>query len=103
MNFLDAVKTCYKNYAKFKGRASRSEFWFFWSFNYIIYAILTIIALNISLKFFWFLGAFFRTFLAGFDAIMIHQKWALNLEWRRRLTKYMMDLYFTRNKSSPRG
>eukprot|EP00942_MAST-04A_sp_MAST-4A-sp1_P002841 g2841.t1 len=45
----------------------------------------------------WFLGAFFRTFLAGFDAIMIHQKWALNLEWRRRLTKYMMDLYFTRN------
>jgi len=45
----------------------------------------------------WFLGAFFRTFLAGFDAIMIHEKWALNLEWRRRLTKYMMDLYFTRN------
>ena len=43
MNFLDAVKTCYKNYAKFKGRASRSEFWYFWLFNYAIYAILIII------------------------------------------------------------
>ena len=28
---------------------------------------------------------------------ILNQKWALNLEWRRRLTKYMMDLYFTRN------
>eukprot|EP00944_MAST-04C_sp_MAST-4C-sp1_P007501 g7501.t1 len=45
----------------------------------------------------WSLGTFFRTFLAAFDAIMIHQKWALNIEWRRRLTQYMMDLYFTRN------
>ncbi len=42
-------------------------------------------------------GAFFRTFLALFDAMMMRQKWYLNLEWRRRLTKYLMDLYFTRN------
>tara|TARA_Y100000768_G_C23835719_1_gene613624 strand:- start:380 stop:823 length:444 start_codon:yes stop_codon:yes gene_type:complete len=59
MNLLDAIKTCYKNYATFKGRASRSEFWYFWLFNYAIYAILIIIAWNISLKFFWFLGLFF--------------------------------------------
>ena len=59
MNFVDAVKTCFKKYAKFEGRAPRSEFWYFWLFNYAIYAILIIIALNISFKFFWFLGVFF--------------------------------------------
>jgi len=42
-------------------------------------------------------GAFFRTFLAFFDAQMMRQKWYLNLEWRRRLTKYLMDLYFNAN------
>ena len=45
----------------------------------------------------WCLAAFFRTFLSGFDAVLLYHKWALNLEWRRRLTKYLMDLYFTRN------
>ena len=45
----------------------------------------------------WGLATFFRTFLAGFDAVLLYHKWALNLEWRRRLTKYMMDLYFTKN------
>jgi len=69
MNFLDAVKTCYKNYAKFKGRASRSEFWYFWLFNYAIYAILIIIALNISFKFFWFLGVFFLVNFIPFIAV----------------------------------
>ena len=59
MNFVDAVKTCFKKYAKFEGRALRSEFWYFWLFNNAIYAILIIIALNISFKFFWFLGVFF--------------------------------------------
>jgi len=59
MNFVDAVKTCFKKYAKFEGRAPRSEFWYFWLFNYAIYAILIIIALNISFKYFWFLGVFF--------------------------------------------
>ena len=42
-------------------------------------------------------GAFFRTFLAAFDAGMMRQKWYLNLEWRRRLTEYLMDLYFKKN------
>ena len=42
-------------------------------------------------------GAFFRSFLAFFDAQMMRQKWYLNLEWRRRLTEYLMDLYFKKN------
>jgi ABC-type uncharacterized transport system fused permease/ATPase subunit len=43
------------------------------------------------------LQAFFRTFLAFFDAALLRHKWYLNLEWRRRLTSYMMDLYFKVN------
>ena len=42
-------------------------------------------------------GAFFRTFLAYFDAQIMRHKWYLNLEWRRRLTEYLMDLYFKGN------
>eukprot|EP00756_Hemistasia_phaeocysticola_P011991 Hpha_TRINITY_DN15165_c3_g17::TRINITY_DN15165_c3_g17_i1::g.126646::m.126646 len=40
-------------------------------------------------------GALFRTSLALFEASISRQKWYLNLEWRRRLTEYLMNLYFT--------
>lgn len=36
MNFLQAVQFCLKNYANFKGRASRSEFWFFYLFVIVV-------------------------------------------------------------------
>ena len=29
MNFIQSVKTCFKKYASFQGRATRSEFWWF--------------------------------------------------------------------------
>jgi len=29
MNFIQSVKTCFRKYANFKGRATRSEFWWF--------------------------------------------------------------------------
>ncbi len=43
MGFVDAVKALYRNYAKFDGRASRSEYW--WTFLYfiMIYAALLIV------------------------------------------------------------
>ena len=28
MKFIESIRYCYKNYAKFKGRASRSEYWY---------------------------------------------------------------------------
>ena len=37
MGFLEAVKTCLKKYADFKGRARRSEFWWFVLFLLIVY------------------------------------------------------------------
>jgi uncharacterized membrane protein YhaH (DUF805 family) len=32
MGFTQAVTTCYSRYVQFSGRASRSEYWFFWLF-----------------------------------------------------------------------
>ena len=52
MNFKNAIKTCLKDkYANFKGRASRSEFWFFYLFLAIGYAI-SISTIFISIKLF---------------------------------------------------
>ena len=52
MNFKNAIKTCLKdNYFNFKGRASRSEFWFFYLFLLIGYAI-SICTMFISIKLF---------------------------------------------------
>ncbi len=36
MNFMDAVKKCFSNYANFNGRARRSEYWWFFLFCFII-------------------------------------------------------------------
>jgi len=35
MNFGTAIKTCFSKYAVFSGRASRSEFWWFYLFGFI--------------------------------------------------------------------
>jgi uncharacterized membrane protein YhaH (DUF805 family) len=37
MNFAKAVKHCLRNYANFRGRASRSEYWYFVSVYFIIW------------------------------------------------------------------
>lgn len=36
MNFQEAIQTCFKKYADFNGRASRSEYWWWALFNLII-------------------------------------------------------------------
>ena len=40
MSYMEAVKAGFSNYAKFNGRASRSEFWWFMLFVVIVYAVL---------------------------------------------------------------
>lgn len=46
--FWDAVKTCWKKYATFTGRARRSEFWYFQLFHFLVtlaaYLILVAVA-----------------------------------------------------------
>ena len=32
MTFLESIRTCFEKYAVFEGRASRSEFWYFYLF-----------------------------------------------------------------------
>ena len=39
MSFAASIEYCLSNYAKFNGRASRSEFWFFYLFNILIVGI----------------------------------------------------------------
>lgn len=36
MDFPTAVKVCFSKYANFQGRSCRSEFWFFYLFNFIV-------------------------------------------------------------------
>ena len=69
MNFQTSVKTCFKKYTTFSGRASRSEFWYFYLFNYGLYVILIISALNISFIFFWFFVGFLLATLIPFIAV----------------------------------
>ena len=35
MDFSTAIKTCFSKYAVFSGKASRSEFWYFFLFGFI--------------------------------------------------------------------
>ena len=44
MDFVTAVKTCFRKYATFHGRAIRSEYWFFTLFHAIVYVVAAVIA-----------------------------------------------------------
>ncbi|HVB51032.1 MAG TPA: DUF805 domain-containing protein [Acidimicrobiales bacterium] len=55
MNFPTAVRTCLKKYSTFTGVASRSEYWYFWLFNFLASVILDLIGLGV-LRFLWFLA-----------------------------------------------
>ena len=47
MDFQTSVKTCFKKYADFSGRALRSEFWFFCLFSFLVGIITTIMDIMI--------------------------------------------------------
>ena len=36
MGFVDAIRTCFANYATFSGRASRPEYWWFYLFCFLV-------------------------------------------------------------------
>lgn len=44
MKLTQSVSSCFNNYATFKNRASRSEFWYFYLFTIIVSFVLNIIA-----------------------------------------------------------
>ena len=43
MGFGEAVKTCFSKYVTFSGRATRSEFWWFYLFTVIVGAVASLI------------------------------------------------------------
>ncbi len=46
MNFMEAVEHVFCNYAKFEGRARRSEFWYFQLFQYTVFFVLGIFSVT---------------------------------------------------------
>ncbi len=36
MTFGESIRTCFSKYATFSGRASRSEYWWFFLFNFLV-------------------------------------------------------------------
>ena len=43
MTFTDSVSSCLNKYATFRGRAPRSEFWWFWLFNFLLQIVSNIV------------------------------------------------------------
>jgi uncharacterized membrane protein YhaH (DUF805 family) len=44
MTFVESIKTCFSKYADFKGRASRSEYWWFTLFSILVNIAVQILA-----------------------------------------------------------
>ena len=49
MNLKEAIKSCFRKYATFKGRARRSEFWFFYLFTALVNLALTLLVALIAM------------------------------------------------------
>ncbi|SMC67039.1 DUF805 domain-containing protein [Polynucleobacter kasalickyi] len=48
MQFQDAIKTCFNKYLQFEGRASRSEYWWFFLFMILAIIVAEILGQNIG-------------------------------------------------------
>ncbi len=60
MDFKTSVETCFKKFADFKGRASRSEFWYFYLFSYGTIGLLAFLSyIFIRDDFYWWLLVIF--------------------------------------------
>ena len=61
MNFQNSIKTCFQKFADFNGRASRSEFWYFYLFAILVYFISIYVA--IQMPFFFAVAIIFALIL----------------------------------------
>ncbi|MFG1360355.1 DUF805 domain-containing protein [Xanthobacter pseudotagetidis] len=48
MTFQESIGSCFRQYATFSGRASRSEFWWFYLFNFLVSAAAALVGYSIS-------------------------------------------------------
>lgn len=66
MGFAEAISSCFSNYATFKGRASRSEYWFFQLFSVLVvlaFMFLPVLLTSPSVGLIGFAVVFFGLFL----------------------------------------
>lgn len=66
MSFLTAIKTCFKKYVKFSGRARRSEFWWFFLLCFVAN-----IVINIAANFIPFFGLLSLVFFLPYLAVSV--------------------------------
>lgn len=64
MGFSEAVASVFKNYANFKGRARRKEYWYFVIFNMIVSGLLTGISTASESTFFMVLQSLYTLAVA---------------------------------------
>ena len=73
MDLKHAVKSCFRKYATFKGRARRSEFWFFYLFQSLVNMVLTLVVTLVAMG--WTLSEVLplalRVEFTGVDAVGI--------------------------------
>ena len=48
MTFVESISTCFSKYAAFDGRASRSEYWWFFLFTFLVSAASGIVSETLS-------------------------------------------------------
>ena len=65
MNFQEAVVTVFRNYANFKGRAPRSEYWWFALFSFLVSGVLTAIDGSGMMSAVWSLVVLLPTLAVG--------------------------------------
>ena len=51
MTFKEAIQSIFSKYAVFSGRARRSEFWFFYLFNFLVDSFISILGATLSKNF----------------------------------------------------
>lgn len=48
MTFAESISTCFSKYANFYGRATRSEYWWFALFTFVVSFFLNMVSQNVS-------------------------------------------------------
>ena len=66
MDFFNSIKICIKKYAEFRGRASRSEFWYFMLFVTLLEICFDVLDAALSGETFWSYSELYGTFGAIF-------------------------------------
>ncbi len=59
MSFMDAVKSCFSQYVGFKGRARRSEYWYFCLFEIVVDVVLSVLMSVTGARIFGILSGIF--------------------------------------------